>query len=95
MELEYDELVSLLIKNVGHVLLDIYHVYFQHEIRGSEPEDKSRKLNDKMIFDFLRDFDICPTLINKGIAYKLFLTSYENPYPIYNTVGMEVIESTN
>ena len=43
----------------------------------------------------MRDFDICPTLINKGIAYKLFLTSYDNPFPIYNTTGLEIIESTN
>ncbi len=60
-------------KNVGTVLLEIYQVYFQHEIRCSENEDKTKKKNEKQLFEFLREFDICPTLINKGVAYKIYL----------------------
>jgi len=61
--------VSILLKNVGPVLLEVYYVYFLHEIKASEPEEKTKKITEKNLFDFLRDFDICPTLVNKGLGY--------------------------
>lgn len=73
----------------------MYYVYFQHEIRANEAEDKTRKINEKQVFEFLRDFDICPTLINKGVAYKIFLSCYENPLPVYHSTACDVIESNN
>ena len=76
---------------MGPVLLSIYQVYFQHEIRSSESKEKVQKVNEKAIFDFLRDYDICPTLITKSIAYKLYLQCEENPLPLYYQSGADVI----
>lgn len=38
-DIAFDELVSILSKNVGAVLLEIYYVYFPHEIRGNYSEE--------------------------------------------------------
>eukprot|EP00347_Sterkiella_histriomuscorum_P004180 403361442 len=94
-DIEFDELVSILVKNVGSVLLEVYYIYFQHEIRANEAEDKTKKINEKQVFEFLRDFDICPTLINKGIAYKIFLQCYDSPLPVYHSTGCDLIEQGN
>lgn len=32
---EFDELVSILLRDVGKVLLDIYQLYFEHELKTS------------------------------------------------------------
>jgi hypothetical protein len=46
-ELEHDELVGLVLKDIGHTLYEIYTVYFPHEVRAtvgnknSMPEDKA------------------------------------------------------
>ena len=93
-EIEFDELVSILLRNVGSVLLEIYYVYFQHEVRGSESEEKTKKQDEKQIFELLREFDICPTLINKGVAYKIFLQSYDNPIPTYQSTCIELVENS-
>lgn len=69
-------------------------MYFPNEIRGNDSEDKTKKLTEKAVFVFLRDFDICPTLLNKSVAYKLFLTSYDNPLPLYSSTGLDIIEAT-
>lgn len=68
-DIQFDELVCILLRNVGDVLLEIYKIYFQHEIRGNEKEDAIQKINEKTIFELLRDYDICPTLISKGVAF--------------------------
>lgn len=83
----------MLLKNVGSVLLDIYQVYFQHEVRGSEGEEKVTKMNEKAIFEFFRDYDLCPDLITKGVAYKLYLQSYESPMAVYTTCGLDIVEA--
>lgn len=76
---------------MGSVLLDIYQVYFLHEFRGSESEEVVSKINEKAVFEFFREYDICPSLLTKGVAYKLYLQSYENPMPIYYHCGAEVV----
>jgi hypothetical protein len=84
--------VSILLKNVGSVLFDIYSIYFQHEIRGSDNDEKLQKLNEKSLFEFLRDYDICPTLITKGIAHKIYLSCIEdNGMSTYQSTGLEIL----
>ena len=50
-------------------------------------------MNEKNIFEFLRDFDICPTLITKGVAYKIFLNCYEDSNPVYYSIATDIINS--
>jgi len=68
----------LLIISVGSILMEVYYIYFDQEIRGNYDYSQLLKLNEKSLFEFLRDYDICPTLVSKGIAYKIFLTCIEN-----------------
>ena len=61
-------------RHVGSVLYEIYKIYFEHEYRGNEQLEKLDKINEKKIFEFLRDFDIFPTLISKSVSYKIYLS---------------------
>lgn len=70
-------------------------MYFPHEFRSSESEDVVNKINEKAVFEFFRDYDICPTLITKGVAYKLYLQAYDNPMPVYYSSGQEVLGAQN
>jgi hypothetical protein len=76
--IEYDELAGILLTSIGQVLLEVYYIYFDHEVKGNYDDSSLKKLNEKVIFEFLRDYDICPTLVSKGIAYKIFLESQES-----------------
>lgn len=65
-------MASLLLQSVGRVLLEVYHSYFENEIRGNYDDTTLKKLSEKVLFEFLRDYDICPTLVSKSIAFKIF-----------------------
>ena len=94
MNVKFDELVAILLRNVGPVLYDIYQAYFINEIRSKQGEDEMRKINEKVIFEFYRDYDICPTLITKGNAYKIYLHVYENEVPTYTSIGMDIVSNS-
>jgi hypothetical protein len=57
------------------VLLEVYHSYFENEIRGNYDDAQLVKLSEKVLFEFLRDYDMCPTLMSKSVAYKIFQVS--------------------
>jgi hypothetical protein len=67
-----------LLTSVGQVLFDVYFNYFEHELRGNYDDVTLKKMDEKSIFEFLRDYDICPTLVSKSIAYKIYLASLES-----------------
>lgn len=74
LDIKFDELVSLVFRDVGLILLEIYQVYFSHEVKGNQggmPEDMFWKLNERSLFEFLRDYDICPDLLSKSAAYQV------------------------
>lgn len=77
-EIQYDELANILLTSVGQILLEVFFNYFDHEIRGNYDDLALKKIDDKVIFEFLRDYDICPTLVSKGVAYKIFLGCIES-----------------
>ena len=68
-----------MLKDIGPTLHEIYTVVFPHEIKavkgfsGGMPEDEVLKANEKNLFEFLKDYDVCPSLLNKGIAFQLYL----------------------
>ena len=53
-----------------------------------------RKINEKVIFELYRDYDICPTLISKGNAYKIYLAVYDNEIPTYSSIGMDIVANS-
>ena len=79
-DIDYDELAHILLNSVGQVLLEIYYIYFEHETRGNYDDNSMKKINEKVIFEFLRDYDICPTLVSKGTAHKIFLASLDSQH---------------
>jgi hypothetical protein len=37
---EYDELVSILLRDIGKVLLNIYQIYFEHELKCNSAQSE-------------------------------------------------------
>lgn len=51
----------------------VYSFYFKNEVSKMINDKPSKTKLEKELFKFLRDFEICPQLITKGLAYN-FLT---------------------
>lgn len=61
-------------------LFDIYEGYFPWELKGTEAEyDELRVRSLKKLFLFINDFDLCPLLVNKTLAFKIWQSSLSNP----------------
>jgi|LauGreDrversion4_2_1035121.scaffolds.fasta_scaffold156294_1 hypothetical protein len=71
--------------------MEIYCNYFDNEIKGNYNDDQLKKQDEKVIFEFLRDYDICPTLVSKGIAYRIFLSCIESQYQVYEQTAINII----
>ena len=75
--------------NIGKVLLEIYGLYFPHELKGSGVPDLSKE-SQKAMFIFLKDFDICPGIITKSSAFNIFVND-SNEVPIYTPTGLDIV----
>lgn len=73
------------------MLHELYQIYFQHEIRGNYDFVQLRKMSEKVVFEFLKEFDICPSLITKSVAYKVFLASVNSQQQAYFQTGVDII----
>ena len=72
LEIRFDELVALVLRDVGLVMLDVYQVVFAHEVKGNTggmPDEALWKMNEKNLFEFLKEYDICPSLLSKSVAF--------------------------
>ena len=50
LDIKFDELVALIFRDVGPVLLEVYKVYFPNEVKGDKGgmlEDTMWKINEK------------------------------------------------
>ena len=68
-EIQFDEILEFVIKKVGNVLYQIYTAYFDWELTTSRDVKNIKKHSEKCFFDFLREFDLCPDLLTKTIAF--------------------------
>jgi hypothetical protein len=91
-DLEFDELAHLLLHSVGRVLLDVYHSYFDHEAKGNYDDTQMKKLSEKVLFEFLKDYDICPTLVSKSVAYKIFMVGLNSQQQVYQQTAYEIVQ---
>lgn len=94
LDIKFDELVSLVFRDVGPILLEIYQVYFSHEVKGNQggmPEDTFWKLNEKSLFEFLRDYDICPSLLSKSAAYQVFYHAKNAKEQTYHSTALDIL----
>lgn len=81
----------MLLTSVGKILLEVYYVYFEHEVRGNYDNSQLKKLSEKVLFEFLRDYDICPTLVTKSVAYKIFIACLDSSFLVYYQTGLDII----
>jgi len=50
-----------------------------------------QKLNEKALFEFCRDYDICPALLSKGTVYNIFISTMDQTVPVYSGIASDVI----
>jgi hypothetical protein len=72
IDIKFDELVALIFRDVGGVLMEVFKMYFSNEVKGGHGgmlEETMWKYNEKDCFEFMKDFDICPSLLSKSVAF--------------------------
>ena len=88
LELKHAE---TMIAAVEHGLLDVYSGYFPWELKGGETQyDELRVQSLKKLFLFINDFDLCPILTNKTLAFSMWHSAMHNPpeVPTKHKVGV-------
>jgi hypothetical protein len=72
-EVEFDELIEEVFINIINLSYDIYHSYFTFRIdKVDKATTKEVQRCEKYMFEFLRDFEICPKMLSKSNVYKLW-----------------------
>ena len=67
--------MAMVFKDVGPILLEIYQVYLPHEVQGHQggmPLELIWKENEKKLFEFFKEYDICPSLLSKSITFQIY-----------------------
>lgn len=77
---------------MGRVLLCTYQLYFEHELKCSNvhSEQAIMKTSQKNLFNLLKDFDICPGIVTKQQAYKIFADETRQ-IPAYTPTGLDIL----
>jgi p25-alpha len=70
--LQYNEMVRNIIQSVIIPLRNIYTHYFPWEVLGSEKFEVKANKSQRALSLMLKDFDICPSLVNKTVINKLW-----------------------
>ena len=85
-------MANILLRDVGKVLLDIYQLYFKHELKcgATQSEQMILKLSQKALFDFLKDFEVCPGIVTKAAAYKIFVDD-SRQVAVYTPTGLDIL----
>lgn len=78
---------------MGKVLLEVYYIYFENETRGNYDDIQLKKMSEKVVFEFLRDYDICPTLVSKGVAFKVCTTCIESTQQVYQQTALDIVQN--
>ena len=69
-------------------------MYFPHEVKGNNggmPEETFWKLNEKCLFEFLRDYDICPSLLSKSAAFQAFQHTRHSEARVYYVLAFDIL----
>jgi len=101
VNLSIDTNAIMLIGNIAPTLYEIYHVYFPWELKTSDSEDVVENRSKRAMFKLLREFEVCPSLVNMSLANQLWvyclnhddrhLVNFMHEYmivpPGYNNIG--------
>lgn len=71
-DVQFDEICNYLIRNVGTVLYEVYAAYFPWEIANSTVFSGLEDRSEKAYKEFLKEFDMCPSVITKTMAFQLW-----------------------
>lgn len=85
-DVQFDELCNYLIRNVGNVLYEVYSVYFPWEIANSTVFSGLETRSEKSYKEFLKDFDMCPSILTKTLAFQLWNSVMEHPNETYRDI---------
>lgn len=96
-EIQVDVIIEKLFKNVAPILHQIYCMYFQQETKDSVTDAlKITQKSEKDLFKFLREFEICPAIINKSKIYAIWTQitekSISGKTPIYWETAIAISE---
>lgn len=86
LDIKYDKMVALILSNASTILMKIYCIFFQQEIKGFEKGvsiEDIWKQNEKSLFMLLKQFDICPNLLSKSAVHNAYLHTKKQAMPIY------------
>lgn len=72
MKFEVDEEAIQLIRSVLPILKTIYEAHFPWEIASQGHHEIITNKSQSKLMQFIRDFDLCPSLVSKATAYKLW-----------------------
>lgn len=86
-DVKFDELCNYLIRNVGQVLYQTYSAYFPWEIANSTIYSGLGDRSEKAYKEFLKDFDICPSILTKTMSFQLWNSVIELPNETYKEVA--------
>jgi len=80
---KFDEICNYLIRNVGQVLYQVYSAYFPWEVANSTVYSGLESRSEKAYKEFLKDFDICPCILTKTMAFQLWNSVAELKHETY------------
>lgn len=70
--LQFNEVIRIIVQSVYVPLKNIYTHYFPWEVQGSEKFEVKANKSQRALGIMLKDFDICPSLVNKTVISKLW-----------------------
>lgn len=74
-----DEKVSFVFFSVQPMIKKMYREYFPVESRNNDEEKFVKDKNEKCLFMFLKEFDICPALLTKSAVYTIWNDILDTP----------------
>ena len=80
---------KMVLDTVSDALESIYRMYFPFEIQSNQDPQVTRQRLENALFIFLREFNICPGLINKGTAYAIWTQVMKEPVVVPETTNPE------
>ena len=54
-------------------------------------EETMWKTSEKNLFELLKEYDICPSLINKSIAFQIFQHTKNSNEAAYWSAGLDIL----
>ena len=59
------------------------------------PDETLWKANEKNLFEFLKEYDICPSLLSKSVAFSIYLHTRNSKEPVYLQAGLDILAAIN